>query len=96
MMAEFGKKGRQPRGRGGDGKGRAVRRAPPPDATGSETQYLQGQQEAGTRIVVELIDGQRLTGKIQRFTADSIAIDLDDGPEAIVRKAEIRMLHEVG
>jgi len=95
-MAEFGKKGKQSRGRDGDGKGRPVRRAPPPDATGTEAQYLQGQQEAGTRIVVELIDGERLTGTIQRFSADSIAIELDSGPEAIVRKTEIRMLHECG
>ena len=46
--------------------------------------------------MVELVDGQRLTGTIQRFSADSINIELDDGPEMVLRKTEIRMLHEVG
>jgi sRNA-binding regulator protein Hfq len=50
-------------------------------------------QRAGTPLVVTLADGTKVCGRIQEFDRDQIVLEDSSGP-IVIRKSEIRYLHE--
>lgn len=70
------------------------RHSPPPDRTGLEAVYFASQKEAGHRVVVLLRTGDTLRGTVEEADHETIAIRPEGGPPVVVRKADIRYLHE--
>ncbi len=83
------------RGRhGGPRKPAHVRRTPPPEDTGAETRFLHEVKSKRSPVVLELRDGARIEGVIEYFDREMIKITCDEGPNQLVRKHEIRTIHE--
>jgi sRNA-binding regulator protein Hfq len=70
------------------------RRSPPPEATGAEADFLRRAKEAGTPLVVELVDGTRLQGKVSYYDTAMIKVDRTPGPHLVIRKRDIRHICE--
>ena len=78
------------------GPDKSQRRAPPPDATGREAEYLGRLREARTPIVVEMLDGATFRGVVEYFDRDVIKVNNLDGsgPNVFVRKRHVRSIQE--
>lgn len=94
-MPHRGKGGAPRRGSSGvRGKTGYGRRTPPPESTGAEAEYLLGSKEAGTPMVVQLLDGETIRGVIEYFDRHMIKISRPEGPNLFIRKDQIRYLYE--
>jgi len=77
--------------RAGGGYGR---RTPPPERTGLESAYLDTVAEADRTLTVLLRSGETLSGSVEQFDHEVIAIRPADGPTVVVRKSDVRYLYE--
>lgn len=88
-----GGKGKQaPRGR--DQRSH-VRRVPPPPDTGQESRFLKRRKESGDDLIVTLVDGAIVRGKLSWFDRDLIGLKPGDRAELVLRKRDIRTIEEV-
>lgn len=87
-------KGRPPRGFVRPGGRAPGRRPPPPDATGDESRELTAWSASGAAVVVRLLDGRSVSGRVAGFDRDQIQIDPPDGASVFLRKDSIRTIEE--
>ena len=71
------------------------RRKPPPDATGEERRFLNGQLKSGSRVRLVLKDGTRSEGTVCGFDERQIEIDGNGRLPVVLTKASIRYIEEV-
>jgi sRNA-binding regulator protein Hfq len=85
------RRGSKPRsGNGGDHAAPGARRAPPPESTGEEAEFLTAVQAAARRVRVHLRDGRVLCGVVEHFDRETIGLAADGGSALVLRKSDIR------
>jgi hypothetical protein len=70
------------------------RRTPPPERTGLESVFLESRKRSGLPLVFCLRSGTTISGVVEDFDRDLIRIQPSEGPGLILRKIDIRYLHE--
>ncbi|MEM7246980.1 MAG: hypothetical protein AAF533_16655 [Acidobacteriota bacterium] len=79
-----------------DGARREVSNAPrrkalPPESTQAEARYLQQAVEARCPMVVRLLDGTELTGRLESFDRNCLELALPGRPAVLLRKEQVKL-----
>lgn len=69
-------------------------RTPPLETTGAERYYFAKQVELKTHMVVVLLDGEEIHGRIDWQDTDCIKVRRFDGQGIVIRKSAIREFHK--
>lgn len=80
------------RSRVGPGLTRA--RNAPPEQTNAETNYLIKQMESRTPMVIKLMDGEEIRGRIEYYDRHCIKINRDRPPNFFIRKDQIMYMYK--
>ena len=70
------------------------RRMPPAEETAEEERYLERLRQGATPVIVHLMDGTELHGRVEYFDRDMIKILRPSGPHHFVRKVDVRYIVE--
>ena len=69
---------------------RGPRRELPPEATHAEAQYLQQAIQDGSTLVVTLLDGTVLRGRLEYYDRDCLKLEPEGGARMLLRKDKIK------
>ena len=70
------------------------KRMPPAEETAEETRYLDRLKQRATPVVVHLMDGTELHGRVGDFDREMIELKRPSGPRHFVRKVDVRYIVE--
>ena len=79
-----------------DNPSRRRQKAPPPDETGQEAQYLRSLSDRQVPVHVKLRDGETVSGWIEYFDDHMIRLTREGKPNLFIYKNQIRTIAEHG
>lgn len=69
-------------------------RQTPPEQTSAETFYYLKQINSRTPVVIVMVDGEKIVGRIEWYDRAALKVNRDDAPNLVVQKQYIKYVYK--